>query len=93
MKLVWLARARDDLRRISAYIEQRDPIAATKVENRLRAAVEHLDRFPRAGRLGRTPGNREIVLTEYPYIIRYRVTDVAVQILRIFHTSMDWPPL
>jgi toxin ParE1/3/4 len=91
VNLVWLARARHDLRHLAEYIELRNPSAATKVEHRLRAAVEHLQQFPRTGRISRTPNTREIVLSEYPYIIRYRVTDGAVQILRIFHASMDWP--
>ena len=90
MNLIWLARARQDLRRIPAYIEANDPSAATKVENRIRTAVEHLTEFPRAGRIGRWPGTREVVIVEYPYIVRYRVMLNQVQILHIFHTSMRW---
>jgi len=90
MKVVWRAVAERDLERAADFIALRNPDAATKVEHRLRTAVEHLEQFPRAGRLGKTAGTREIVITEYPYIIRYRVTADQVQILRIFHTSTAW---
>lgn len=88
MKLLWLGLAERDLERATAYIEAENTSAATKFENRLRKAVEHLAEFPHAGRIGRHPSYREIVLVEYPYVIRYRVVPDAVHILRIFHTSM-----
>ena len=90
MKLVWFATAEGDLERIADYIEPRNPAAAFKVEGRIRTAVEHLEMFPRAGRTGRRPGTREIVIVEYPYVIRYRVVAEQVQNLRILHTSTRW---
>jgi plasmid stabilization system protein ParE len=41
---------------------------------RLRTALEHLADFPRAGRVGQKLGSRKIVLDEYLYLIRYRLT-------------------
>ncbi len=64
--------------------------AETRVRFRVPLTVEHLEMFPRAGRSGRRPGTREIVIVEYPYVIRYRVLAEQVQILRIFHTSTRW---
>lgn len=90
MRISWLARARHDLTGIAAYIEQQNPLAATKVEHRIRTAVEHLQEFPRAGRISHRVGTREVVITEYPYVIRYRVAGDQIQILRIFHTSTNW---
>lgn len=91
MKIVWYGKAEQDLERATNYIEVRNPLAADKVEQRLLRAIENLRLFPNAGRLGRKPGTREVVIADYPYIIRYRVKDAVVQILRIFHTSMQWP--
>ncbi len=93
MIIVWSATARRELTRVADHIGPRNPSAATKVEHRLRKAVEHLQHFPRAGRIGKKPGTREIVITEYPYLIRYRLTADQVQILRVFHAAMPWADL
>lgn len=91
MKLFWYFRAEDDLDRAMAYIVERNPKAAGDVRRRLRDAVSHLQLFPEAGRRGRRFGTREIVVPEYGYIIRYRVKDDMVQILRVFHALRQWP--
>lgn len=75
MRLVWYSAAEADLRRAIAFIAADNPQAAADVKSRLRSAVGHLERFPDAGRRGRKFGTREIVVPEYPYIIRYRVKD------------------
>jgi toxin ParE1/3/4 len=93
VKVIWLRRALLDMQRTRDHIRPHNPAAALKVRARLRSAVEHLETFPRAGRIGRKPGTREIVITEYPYIIRYRITADQVQILRIFHAAMAWTDL
>jgi toxin ParE1/3/4 len=33
----------------------------------------------------------ELVITHLPFIVVYRVSDQTVEILRVFHTSQDWP--
>jgi plasmid stabilization system protein ParE len=49
-----------------------------------------LDRI--AGRLDRPhPGTRELVLTDIPFIVAYRVTEARVEILAIVQTSQRWP--
>lgn len=90
MKIVWRSAAERDLEYASDYIAARNPDAALRVEHRLRTVIEHLHLFPRSGRIGRLLGTREVVLTEYPYVIRYRLAGDHVQILRIFHTSTQW---
>jgi len=48
--------------------------------------------FPEAGRIGSSPGTREWVLRQYPYILVYEImraeTD-AVVILGVFHAARD----
>lgn len=90
MKLAWRTTAERDLERTVEFYVPLNPTAAAKIEHRLRTAVEHLREFPRAGRIGRKVGTREVVITEYPYLIRYRIAGEQVQILRIFHTSTQW---
>lgn len=87
MKLCWYIKAEADLRRAEDYIALDDPVAATIVSRTIRDAVSHLRLFPDAGRPGSVPGTREVVIGIYPYLVRYRVRDDVVQILRVFHTS------
>ena len=46
---------------------------------------------PHQGRAGRVPGTRELVITDTPYIIPYRVVEDTVQILRVLHGKRKWP--
>jgi toxin ParE1/3/4 len=43
------------------------------------------------GRQGRVTNTREMVLTDIPYVIAYRVTDADIEILTILHTSQRLP--
>jgi len=36
-------------------------------------------------------GRRELVFAPLPYIVVYQVTELAVEISRIFHGAQDWP--
>jgi plasmid stabilization system protein ParE len=63
------------------------------VRRHIRTAVLRLGEFPQSGRAGHFPGTRELVLAGLPYVVVYRVTPDSVEIIRVFHASMDWPPL
>ena len=52
----------------------------------LRVLLEH----PEIGRAGRVFNTRELVLSQLPYILIYRVKNVTVEVLRILHTSREW---
>ena len=54
-------------------------------------SVQQLANHPSMGRAGRVFGTRELVITHYPYIVPYRIKDDAVEVLRVFHTSRQWP--
>jgi plasmid stabilization system protein ParE len=58
---------------------------------RIRDAVSRLARFPASGRPGRVAGTRELVIAGTPYIVPYRVTGDAVQIITILHGAQRWP--
>jgi toxin ParE1/3/4 len=68
-----------------------NPAAAVRTVERIRAAVDRLARFPALGRPGRVPGTRELVIPDTPYIVPYRVTDSAVQIITVMHSAQRWP--
>lgn len=94
MDLVWLPGARQERRSQIACIASRHPAAALEVGLRLRAAVENLTLFPDAGRPGRIPGTRELVIADTPLVAIYRVDEKRedVQILRILHARQKYPP-
>jgi plasmid stabilization system protein ParE len=57
----------------------------------IRVAVDRLGRHPSLGRAGRVEGTRELIISNAPYIVAYRVVENQVRILVIFHTSRQWP--
>ena len=76
-----------DLRDIRAYIARDNPKAASRVAVRLVAACDRLDFLPLRGRPGQVPGTRELPVR--PYVIVYRVTPAAVEIVRIWHMAQS----
>lgn len=91
MKVLWLAAALAELDRVYDFIAQDNPAVARSVFKRIRKASERLQRFPDSGRPGQLPGTREIVVVGLPFVIVYRRTHDAVEILRVFHTSRERP--
>ena len=90
MRVVWRAGARDDRRRISAYLAERNPAAAARLVEALILAADSLASFPDRGRKGRAPGTRELVVVN-PYLLIYEVDYAAnlVRILRVWHGAQD----
>jgi toxin ParE1/3/4 len=89
----WLDQAVEDLKALRAYVARENPSAAAEIGRRLREAVRLLGQFPSAGRLGRVPNTRELVISGTPYILPYRVRGGNVEILRVIHGAQDWPDL
>ena len=90
-QLRWTRRALRRLELISDFIAQENSATADSVNERLRSATEKLRAYPALGRPGRIPGTRELVLTDIPDIIAYRVTEAKIEMLTIIHTSQRWP--
>jgi toxin ParE1/3/4 len=91
LRLEWSRLAVIDRNEIFDYIEAENPLAAVGVDDRIRAQIEILKRFPLSGRLGRIDGTRELVVVGTPYLAAYAITDGNVRILRILHGSRLWP--
>jgi len=92
MKLQWLTSALTELDRIYDYIAEENPKAARQVFLRIQSATRQLSRFPETGRPGQMAGTRELIVHGLPYFIVYRVTATHAEIIRVLHTSRDWPP-
>ena len=91
MRLEWSIFAQADRDAIFDYIEADSPQAAITVDDRIRAQVAGLARFPKSGRLGRVEGTRELVIHRTPYIVAYRIAPDTVRVLRVLHGAQQWP--
>ena len=88
MRIRWLRKAvLRNLDEEATYIAADDLNAARLVIRRIFEAVDQLADQPGAGRPGRVPGTRELVVRNTRYILPYRVRGATVEILRLFHTS------
>lgn len=88
IKLVWLAEAQDDLRRLHEFIKPHSPDAAYRAVNKLITAAEVLIEFPQKGRLWPADSHfRELPVSfgAREYVIRYREFEDLVVIVRIWH--------
>lgn len=92
MIVEWSPVARRDLRSIADHLSERNPAAADKVELEILDAARSLGHFPRRGRLSKLPGLRELKLRGRPYFLAYLVGGKVVTIMRVVHTSRQWPP-
>ena len=89
----WTARARLQLLAIRDYVEARNPAAAKRIGQVLRAAVELLKDLPNAGRAGTAKGTREWVVRGMPYIIVYELREEVgeLRVLGVFHQRQKRP--
>ena len=91
MRVSWLHAARANLISVSEYIANDNPDAAARTVAAIVKAVETLEHFTALGRPGRISGTRELVVSETPYIVPYRVRGEVVQLMRVFHAARKWP--
>jgi plasmid stabilization system protein ParE len=75
MRVRWTTDASDDLARIVGLIREDNPGAALKVARTIYAGIANLRKFPLRGRLGFSPGTREIVYSPWPYIAVYEIAN------------------
>ena len=86
-RVVWTGEAVANLASIASYVNDFSPLAAQRLAVRIRTAAESLVTQPDRGRAVGA-GRRELTVI-YPYLIRYRVKDEAIYILRIRHGAQQ----
>ena len=91
MRIRWLRKALRNIDEEATYIAADDEAAARLVVGRIFEAVEQLSEHPGAGRPGRVPGTRELVVRNTRYILPYRVRGDRIEVLRLFHASRRPP--
>lgn len=91
MIVKWFEDAIGDLEALRQYIAQDNPAAAHGISQKILSTLDLLSMQPEIGRPGRVPNTRELVISDTPYIIPYRVKDNVIEIIRVIHSSMQWP--
>lgn len=88
----WEDDAIADLDRIIDYIEVESPQGALTIALAIRRGANSLlSEFPKAGRQGRVPGTRELIVVGTPFIVVYVVDGERVEIIRVLHGRQQWP--
>ena len=92
--VAWSREALDDIRKQVAHIARDNAAAARRVADRIRDVGKALGDMA-TGRPGRVTGIYEKPVSRTPYIIAYALRPIAgretVVIVRVIHTSRDWP--
>jgi addiction module RelE/StbE family toxin len=82
VKVEWTRKARTDLDEIFDYILLENPQAAVDVLERIEQST---------ALLADHPGTRELIIPGIPYILPYLTGTKAITIVRVIHSSMQWP--
>ncbi|MBD2267924.1 type II toxin-antitoxin system RelE/ParE family toxin [Anabaena sp. FACHB-1391] len=91
MQVKWLRRALRNLEQARNYVFQDNPTAAQELIIKIQNAANQLQNYPFMGKNGRVEGTRELIISNSPYILIYRVKEESVEVLRILHTSKRYP--
>ena len=91
MKIRWTPRASKQLEAIYSYVADHSLQVAETLVEQLYSAIKILERYPESGRRGRIEGTRELVVTNSPYIVFYRIRRDRVHILAIIHAARKLP--
>lgn len=90
----WSIDALTDFADQMAYVASDNPAAARRVAEVIDTAARSLGDMP-TGRPGRVTGTYEKSVTGLPYILAYAISQTGSQevigIVRVIHTSRDWP--
>ena len=97
-RIIWTPRAAATYRReVLDYLEQQGEPAVRRVASDIERTIEMLAQRP-IGRPGRISGTYEKLVIGQPYIVVYTLTpsddgdEDDLVVMRIVHTSRDWPP-
>ncbi len=68
-----------------------DPLAASSQDQDIEQQTNLLATQPEMGRVGRTKGTRELVISRTPFIAIYRIKEERIEILRFLQGAQKWP--
>lgn len=88
----WLKLALEDMDSLLAWLEEEaDRETAHTVAQRIWDSAQSLCRLPSRGRPGRVPDTRELDVANTAYFLVHRLKNSHVQILRVMHSSREYP--
>ncbi len=94
MILEWLPTAIANRDAQIDHIARDNPLAAISQGNEIEHQVQVLVANPPiSGRPGRKSGTRELVISKTPLVAVFRAKGQTTQILRLLHSSQQWPPV
>jgi toxin ParE1/3/4 len=91
MKIHWSAASIKHLQEITGYLKGESATGTISTRRRIRETVQRIALMPFSGRAGRLEGTREAVVPRTPFIVTYKVSAQAVEILGIWHGARQWP--
>jgi toxin ParE1/3/4 len=71
-------------------LSKSDQVAA-RITMHIATSVQRLATFPMSGRSGRVPDTRELVISNSPFVVAYRIQKERIVILAIYHGAQQWP--
>jgi len=88
----WTERALRQLDHAHDYIAfaNRKEVAA-RITTQIVTTIQQLGAFPMAGRSGRVPDTRELVISNTPFIPAYAIDHDRIVVLAIYHGAQQWP--
>ncbi|TAM46052.1 MAG: type II toxin-antitoxin system RelE/ParE family toxin [Burkholderiaceae bacterium] len=94
MRIEWLPGADATRDAQLTYIAQDSIQAARDVAAQIERQTGQLAQFPELGRAGRRRGTRELVISRTSLVVVYRVRPklARIEIIRVLHSSQQWPP-
>lgn len=88
--LLWTSLALSDLDNILKYFSEKDEAITINLAKAFDKAISNIENFPEIGILGRKEKTRELFLSQYPYVIIYRINKNDIEIVRLLHTHQQW---
>ncbi len=89
MKLIVSRAAAADLERLSSFLAETNPAAASRAATTLRNAIRSLDTMPERGRPSKLPNTRELIVPfgRSAYVVRYAysIENREIIVLRVWH--------
>jgi toxin ParE1/3/4 len=95
-KIIWSEPALDDLRSLTAYIAEDNPLAAERMGSSILGKTRHLAEHPLMGRMVPEIGQRDIremIRSPYRIVYRVRADDQTVEIIRVWHAAKGNPEI
>ena len=91
VKIVWLkTTVRNRFHQLD-YIAAENPLAAVRIDAQIERQADLLLVHSLMGREGRVAGTRELVISDSPFLLVYRIKGQKIEILRLLHGAQRWP--